>query len=190
MRPQRMAALLLLLFTCLLAGAPAVLATTTVIDLISSDPAFSRLIKELQRNRLVVVLNNRKICTFFAPTNTAFDRWDHEHPGKRIDKQTLLYHILPDNVLTEDLRDAMLLETLLVREGYLGDNGEGQLVAVTKPSWRPGRKVQLLVGDAELLEKDWQADNGVVHVLDRLLLPPEDLGNVSYSPHRYFGPSP
>ncbi|KAF9426332.1 hypothetical protein BGZ76_002810 [Entomortierella beljakovae] len=73
------------------------------------------------------------------------------------------------------MRDAMLLESLYIREGYLGDNYEGQIVPVSKPSWRPGRKVQLLIGEAEILEKDWQADNGVVHVLNRLLIPPEDL---------------
>ncbi|KAG0307258.1 hypothetical protein BGZ98_000707 [Dissophora globulifera] len=175
MIPRRIAAALLLLFAALLSTTSTVLATKTVIDLVSSDPGFSRLVRELQRLRLIVLLNNRKTCTFFAPTNAAFAKWDEENQGRRISKATLLYHILPSNVLTENLKDAMLLETLLVREGYLGDNGEGQLVAVTKPSWRPGRKVRLLIGEAELLEKDWQADNGVVHVLDRLLLPPGDL---------------
>ncbi|KAG0362921.1 hypothetical protein BGZ54_008422 [Gamsiella multidivaricata] len=119
MRPQNsVAVLLLLLFSCLAVTAP-VLATKTVVDLISSDPGFSRLVKELQRLRLIVLLNRRKTCTFFAPTNAAFDRWDAEHSGRRMDQATLLYHILPDNTLTDNLRDAMLLETLLVREGYL-----------------------------------------------------------------------
>ncbi|KAF9925309.1 hypothetical protein BGZ67_008775 [Mortierella alpina] len=69
----------------------------------------------------------------------------------------------------------MLLETLLVRFGYLGDDGEGQLVAVSKPSWRPGKRGHLFVGDAELLQKDWKADNSVVHVVDRLMIPPGDI---------------
>ncbi|KAI1305006.1 hypothetical protein EDD11_005030 [Mortierella claussenii] len=178
MRPKcgaTAARLVLVLIACLVLASTPALATKKVMDLISSDPGFSRLVKELQRNRLVFLLNNRKTCTFFAPTNAAFAKWDSDHQDKRIDKATLLYHILPDNFLTQDLKDAMLLETLLVREGYLGNHSEGQLVAVSKPSWRPGRKARLLVGDAELLEKDWQADNGVVHVVDRLLSPPVDL---------------
>ncbi|KAF9934561.1 hypothetical protein BGZ67_003789 [Mortierella alpina] len=151
-------------------------ASTTIVDLISTDPGFSRLVKEIQRTRLIPVLNgNCKSCTFFAPTNAAFAQWDSENHGKKVDRHTLLYHILGDAVLSHDLKDAMLLETLLVKYGYLGDDGEGQLVAVSKPSWRPGRRGQLLVGGAELLQKDWKADNGVVHVVERLLIPPGDI---------------
>lgn len=171
MRAPRLAVVLLLL--CILQVA---LASKTVIDLITSDPGFSRLIKELQRHRLIPVLNKRHKCTVFAPTNAAFSKWDNENKGKQIDKDTLLYHVLGDNVQTNKMEDALLLETLLVKDGYLGEHDEGQLVAVSKPSRRPGRKVRLLVGGAELLEKDWKADNGVVHVVDRILIPPEDLG--------------
>ncbi|KAG0200925.1 hypothetical protein BGX28_006150 [Mortierella sp. GBA30] len=164
-------ALLLLLW---LAMAIPAAATTSVIDLLSTDPGFSRLIMELQRNRLIPFLNNRKTSTFFAPTNAAFSKWDEQNEGKLIDKDTMLYHILGESVLSQDFKDSMLLETLLVKVGYLGDNGEGQLVAVSKASWRPGKR-KLLVGGAELLKTDWQADNGVVHVVDRLLIPPGDL---------------
>ncbi|KAF9395256.1 hypothetical protein BGX21_010011 [Mortierella sp. AD011] len=177
MKIQTNAARLLLLLTTLLFATTPVLATTKIIDLISSDASFSRLVKELQRLRLVVFLNDRKTCTFFAPTNAAFSKWDAANPGRRIDRGTLLYHILGDNVLTPDMRDAMLLETMYVREGYLGDHKEGQIAQVSKPTWRPGRKVQLLIGDAEILKNDWQADNGVVHVIDRLLTPPVDLAD-------------
>ncbi|KAG0280731.1 hypothetical protein BGZ95_009010 [Linnemannia exigua] len=167
--------LFLLLPALLLAWASCVVASKTVIDLVSTDPGFSILIKQLQRLRLIPFLNNRKTCTFFAPTNAAFSQWERDNPGKRIDRETLMYHILLDNVLTQSLKDSMLLETALVKDGYLGDNNEGQRVAVSKPSWRPGRINKILVGDAELLEKDWQADNGVVHVVNRLMAPPVDL---------------
>ncbi|KAF8980511.1 hypothetical protein BGZ46_004088 [Entomortierella lignicola] len=169
--------ILLLLIAGVLFVTTPVLATTTVIDLISSDPSFSRLITELQRLRLIIFLNRRKTCTFLAPTNAAFKKWQEANPGKLMDKGTLLYHIFPDNVYASDLKESMLLETLYVREGYLGDDKEGQLTKVTKPSWRPGRKIQLLIGDAEILENDWQADNGVIHVVDRLLTPPVDIAD-------------
>ncbi|KAF9915529.1 hypothetical protein BX616_005979 [Lobosporangium transversale] len=170
---SKVARLFLLFVTYIFIVAMPSHATKTVIDVISSDPAFSRLIKELQRLRLIVLINKREKCTFFAPTNAAFAKWDDENKGKRMDKQTLMYHLLPDSTLTTDLKGDMLLETLLVKEGFLGNHSEGQLIKVTKPSWRPGRKVRLLIGGAELLEHDWAADNGVVHVVDRLLTPPE-----------------
>ncbi|KAF9425738.1 hypothetical protein BGZ94_007278 [Podila epigama] len=173
MRAMRQQLAVVLLFTVSLATT--VDASKTVIDLVSSDAGFSTLIRELQRTRLIPFLNNRKSCTFFAPTNAAFSQWRAEHGDAPIDRDTLLYHILPDNRESAAFKDAALLETILVRDGYLGDHREGQLVAVAKPSWRPGRRNKILVGDAELLKVDWIADNGVVHVVDRLLVPPKDL---------------
>ncbi|GJJ74392.1 transforming growth factor-beta-induced protein [Entomortierella parvispora] len=153
--------------------APSVDATKTVIDVVSSDPGFSRLIKELQKHRLIPDLNNREACTFFAPTNDAFLQWDKEH--RSVDKDMLLYHILPERMPSDSFKNAMLLETALVKDGYLGDNQEGQRVAVSKPGWIPGRRNKILVGNAELLKVDWAADNGVVHVVSRLMVPPVDL---------------
>lgn len=167
---------LLLLLPALLAWASCVAATTTVINLVSSDPGFSTLIKHLQKLRLIPFINDRKTCTFFAPTNAAFSQWEKDNPGKRMDRETLLYHLLWESVLTKSFKDTMLLETTLIKDGYLGDSSQGQLVAVSKGSWRPGRIGKIFVGGSELLEKDWQADNGVVHVVNRLMKPPVDLG--------------
>lgn len=165
------------LLRTLLTLASTVTATTKITNLLYSDPGFSILVHHLQETRLIPYLNNEcTTCTFFAPTNAAFNQWREEHGIKKVDAETLLYHILPETYESQTLKDSMLLETALVRQGYLGDNHEGQLVAVSKPSWRPGRRNKLLVGGSELIKVDWIADNGVVHVIDRLLVPPEDLG--------------
>lgn len=166
-----LAAALLTTFSAL---TPGVDATKTVIDIVTADSGFSRLIKELQKHRLIPYLNNRKTCTFFAPTNDAFLQWDKEH--RSVDKEMLLYHILPETRSSSSFKNAMLLETALVKDGYLGDDQEGQRVAVSRPSWIPGRRNKILVGDAELLGVDWVADNGVVHAVSRLMVPPVDLG--------------
>ncbi|KAG0331973.1 hypothetical protein BG004_001433 [Podila humilis] len=153
-------------------------ASTTAITLISSDPGFSILVKQLQRNRLVTFINDRKTGTFFAPTNAAFNKWfeDHGvHKSQHVPREVLLYHILPDSYETQSFKDGMLLETELVKYGYLGDNNEGQLVAVAKASWRPGRRSRFTVGNADLIKADWIADNCVVHVVDQMLEPPGDL---------------
>ncbi|KAG0012865.1 hypothetical protein BGZ82_002394 [Podila clonocystis] len=176
MRPLSKGGLTTLFLLALLTVTSTVTATTKIIDLISSDPGFSLLIRALQDTRLIPDLNNKcKACTFFAPTNAAFKQWREEQGNKPIDRKTLQYHILPEAYESQNLKDAMLLETSLVREGYLGNNHEGQLLAVTKQSWRPGRRNKLLVGGSELIKVDWIADNGVVHVIDRFLVPPVDL---------------
>lgn len=164
------------LLLALLTLTSTVTASTTIVDLVTSDPGFSLLIRALQDTRLIPDLNKCQSCTFFAPTNAAFKQWREKQGNKPIDRKTLQYHILPKAYESQNLKDAMLLETSLVRPGYLGDNNEGQLVAVTKQSWRPGRRNRLLVGGSELIKMDWIADNGVVHVIDRFLVPPVDLG--------------
>ncbi|KAG0349906.1 hypothetical protein BG005_010569 [Podila minutissima] len=163
------------LLLALLTLTSTVTASTTIVDLVTSDPGFSLLIRALQDTRLIPDLNKCQSCTFFAPTNAAFKQWREKQGNKPIDRKTLQYHILPKAYESQNLKDAMLLETSLVRPGYLGDNNEGQLVAVTKQSWRPGRRNRLLVGGSELIKMDWIADNGVVHVIDRFLVPPVDL---------------
>ncbi|KAG0086977.1 hypothetical protein BGZ93_011229 [Podila epicladia] len=164
-----------LLLLALVTFTSTVAASTTIVDLVTSDPGFSLVIKALQDTRLIPDLNKCKSCTFFAPTNAAFKQWREKQGNKPIDRKTLLYHILPKAYESQDLKDAMLIETSLVREGYLGHNHEGQLVAVKKQSWRPGRRNRLQVGGSDLIKTDWIADNGVVHVIDRFLIPPVDL---------------
>ncbi|KAG0235774.1 hypothetical protein BGW41_000669 [Actinomortierella wolfii] len=157
----------------LLQLAATVSASVKIVTLLTSDPAFERLIRALQKHRLIPFLNNSPSLTLFAPTNRAFQKWDAE--GREVTREILLYHILPETVLTDQFKDGQLLETVLVKAGYLGDNNEGQRVPVAKQSWRPGRHSSWTVGDAEILKKDWVADNGAVQVVDRLLVPPEDI---------------
>ncbi|KAG0250979.1 hypothetical protein DFQ27_009116, partial [Actinomortierella ambigua] len=153
--------------------ATTVFASVKIVDLLNTDPAFNRLVAALQKHRLIPVVNGHATVTLFAPTNNAFQKWDAE--GRTVTREMLLYHILPMTVLTDRFKDGQLLETMLVKAGYLGDHNEGQRVAVAKHSWRPGRHSPWVIGDAELLKKDWVCDNGVVQVVDRLLVPPEDI---------------
>ncbi|KAF9586064.1 hypothetical protein BGW38_010054 [Lunasporangiospora selenospora] len=174
MPPRTTAPMLLLqlILFCLFLSFAA--ASKTIIDLISSDPGFSRLVKELQRNRLVPFLNSRRACTFFAPTDAAFAAWERDHPGRKVTKDLLMYLVLPDKIHSDELKDQMLLETYL--KGDFGDEDKGQRIAVAKSRWNPLAKI--VVGEGELLEKDWKADNGVVHVVSRLTPPPEDIVEV------------
>ncbi|KAF9978154.1 hypothetical protein BGZ73_003535 [Actinomortierella ambigua] len=153
--------------------ATTVSASYKIVDLLSTDPAFGKLLRHLQQNRLVPILNNLPAVTLFAPTNNAFQKWDDE--GRVITRDILLYHILPETILTDQFKDGQLLETMLIKAGYLGDNNEGQRVAVAKQSWRPGRRSAWTIGDAELLKKDWLSSNGAIQVVDRVLVPPKDI---------------
>jgi solute carrier family 25 carnitine/acylcarnitine transporter 20/29 len=48
--------------------------STTLVDALSADPAYTSLIRLLQRARLIPTLNRLNKSTFFAPTNDAIER--------------------------------------------------------------------------------------------------------------------
>lgn len=102
-------------------SSPSPLFTSTLVDLLSSDPSYSTLIHLLQRTKLIPTLNKLNGSTLFAPTNDAFKRaneiqgsfwqgsfdddsdlWDDKNPNKKKKpdnilfelRQNLLYHLL------------------------------------------------------------------------------------------------
>jgi len=88
------------------------ISSTTLVDALSSDPDYTRLIRLLQRSRLIPTLARLNGTTLFAPTNDAIERhvaynslWGaglyeddgHLEPRDNIQeklRQELLYHML------------------------------------------------------------------------------------------------
>jgi solute carrier family 25 carnitine/acylcarnitine transporter 20/29 len=66
---------------------PAIL-TSTLVDVLSSDPEYSSLLRLLQRTRLIPTLNKLGNATLFAPTNDALAR-------ARSDPSSSLHHLFP-----------------------------------------------------------------------------------------------
>ncbi len=68
----------------------------------------------------------------------------------------LSYHVVPDQALTSsDLEDGMTLNTV-----------QGDTLEVTVQG------DQVMVGDATIVQADQRASNGVLHVIDSVLMPP------------------
>lgn len=100
--------------------------------------------------------------TCLAPTNAAFDALDPTLVEELLDpdnlgllQDVLLYHLVPDLILSDDFEDGSLL-TLL----------DGQTINVTTTP-------VIFNGDVDLVEPDILACNGVIHILDNVLLPGE-----------------
>lgn len=98
--------------------------------------------------------------TIFVPTNEAFatvpqdtlDKWMAEPDGFL--SEILRYHVVEGDVRAADLEDGQILQTL---------QGDELVVDVT------GTAVQ--VGDATVVTADIEADNGIIHAIDSVLLP-------------------
>merc|ERR1711966_221948 len=100
--------------------------------------------------------------TVFAPTDEAFDNLPDDLVGCLLNDipvltDILLYHVAEGKVLASQLSDGQEISTLL-------DGGE-----VTVDIRSDG---DVLINDAMVLTTDVEASNGVVHVINQVLVPP------------------
>ena len=136
-----------------------VLPNTTVADIAIGSPAHTTLVAAVVEARLLPLLTDPfSEFTVFAPTNTAFDNLATELGVTLNDilalsnlGDILAYHVVAGTVLSTDLT-AGQVPTL---------SGENVIVSLTG-----GVKIN----DANVILADLPADNGVVHVLDKVLL--------------------
>ncbi len=138
----------------------------SIVDIAVEDGRFTTLVAALQAAALVDTLNGEGPFTVFAPTDDAFAKL----PAGTVEAlladipqltDILLYHVVPGKVMAADV---------LTLDGKLADTAlEGKQIAVKID----GDKV-LLNQDVMVVITDIEASNGVIHVVDTVLLPPAD----------------
>mmetsp|Transcript_19698 Transcript_19698/g.27039 ORF Transcript_19698/g.27039 Transcript_19698/m.27039 type:complete len:396 (-) Transcript_19698:296-1483(-) len=131
---------------------------TTVVDIALSDDSFETLVGLLSQADLVSPLQKPGPYTVFAPTNDAFDNLNdtakyEEKQWRAHLKSILLYHVLLGKVFSGDIADGAEVVTL-----------EGSTVTASLDP--------LKINDAEVIAENITASNGIVHVIDEVLLPP------------------
>ncbi|MBM0744469.1 fasciclin domain-containing protein [Phormidium sp. CLA17] len=135
--------------------------TNTIVDIAASNPNFSTLVAAVKAAGLVETLSGQTQLTVFAPTNEAF---------AALPKGTLKQLLKPEN--REALRKVLTyhvvagaLESTALRSGQV-KSVEGSPVNVRVMN------NQVRVNDANVISADVKASNGVIHVIDRVILPP------------------
>lgn len=131
----------------------------TVAQTIAENPQLSTLNKLIQENGLTDALNAAGPYTVFAPTNDAFKAvparaWDSLAKDKERLTAYLKFHVVPGTMMADNVRNGSA-PTL-----------NGAKIALS----RAGSAVT--VEDAIVTTPDLKASNGVVHVIDRVLVPP------------------
>lgn len=157
-----------LLSLAMAAMAMVTLQAQTVWNIIEGSEDHNTLEAAVLAAELDGALNNPDATlTVFAPTDAAFAALEAAVPGIIDDllaepagllTDVLLYHVVGSVALSTDLTDQQVLETLL----------EGQSVTVTIDG------TTVLINQATVTTPDLAADNGVVHVIDAVLLPAEE----------------
>merc|ERR1712232_1053213 len=132
-----------------------------IVQLAQASPDLSTLVKALTAGGLTGTLAGIGPFTVFAPTNEAFSKIETKAlnallANKAALDKVLEYHVLAANFSMRELMAVKIAKTL-----------EGETLNVSDP----GSSV-IKVNDATVLKADVLASNGIVHVIDTLLLPP------------------
>lgn len=135
-----------------------------IVGIATSKDKFSTLTTALSEAELVEVLAGEGPFTVFAPTNDAFDALEAANPGilatllDPANRETLVeiltYHVVAGDVMSTDLTDSEVPTV------------QGSDVEITV-----GEGVT--VNGANVIMADVEASNGVIHVIDAVILPPD-----------------
>ena len=133
----------------------------TIVNTAVSAGSFNTLVAAVQAADLADTLNSEGPFTVFAPTDEAFaklpqgtldDLLKPENKGKL--QAILTYHVVPGKVMAEDVTGLTMAKTV---------NGQS-----FKISMRDGN---VMVDNAKVIKTDILCSNGVIHVIDTVILP-------------------
>ena len=132
----------------------------SIVDIAVGNKDFSILVQALTKAGLVDTLKGDGPFTVFAPTDAAFSALLKELNvtadqllAREDLKDILLYHVVSGKVLSKDLTEGMMPKTV-----------NGKTVTITL---KDGAKVN----DSKVTTADIEASNGVIHIIDKVLLP-------------------
>lgn len=133
----------------------------TILQVINSTPGLESLATALVASGMATGLDQPGPVTFFAPNNDAFAAISPEQFDALLADPTTLapilqYHIIIDNVSQTGL-------------GTLGAALSSSGLPITVTVQTDG---SLLINEATLVQGDIAASNGVIHIIDGVLLPP------------------
>jgi uncharacterized surface protein with fasciclin (FAS1) repeats len=128
----------------------------TVAAIVAGSPELSSLAEAIEEAELSEKLSSEGPYTLFAPSDAAFEAADGDllaDPDLLFD--IVLYHVVEATLIAEDLA-ASATATSLLGDELMFANEDGNVT----------------VNGIAITEADIVAENGVVHIVDRLLLPP------------------
>jgi LPXTG-motif cell wall-anchored protein len=135
-------------------------AKPSIVDIATGNSDFSMLVMLLQKADLVGALQGEGPFTVFSPTNAAFenllaslDITADELMAQPELAKVLLHHVVSGKVMSTDLSDGLTANSLQ-EEALTFDLSDG-----------------VMVNNARVTTADVEASNGVVHIIDAILIP-------------------
>ncbi|RUO20838.1 fasciclin [Aliidiomarina iranensis] len=134
----------------------------TIAEIAASNGSFGTLVAALDAADLVDVLNGEGPFTVFAPTDEAFAALPEGTVESLLEPENrdqlvavLTYHVVSGKVMSGDLAGQQMS----------ADTVEGSALNIDATGY--GVKIN----DASVVTADIEADNGVIHVIDTVLIP-------------------
>lgn len=132
-----------------------------IVETAVANGSFNTLVAAVTAAELVETLNGEGPFTVFAPLDAAFAELPEGTvaslilPENKAQLQGILtYHVIAGKVISTDLSDGMVATTV---------NGAEITIHLTDG--------KVLVNDAEVVMADVMADNGVIHVINKVIIP-------------------
>ncbi|MDP2217134.1 MAG: fasciclin domain-containing protein [Methanolobus sp.] len=131
-----------------------------IVDVAVSAGSFNTLVQAVQAAGLVETLSSEGPFTVFAPTDEAFAA-------------------LPEGTLDALLADEEALRAVLTYHVVAGEYMASDVIEMESLTTVQGEEIAILVADgnvmvnnATVIQTDIEASNGVIHVIDQVILPP------------------
>jgi uncharacterized surface protein with fasciclin (FAS1) repeats len=140
----------------------------TIVDVASANSSFTTLVTAVKAGDLVATLSGRGPFTVFAPTNEAFAKLPAgtvENLVKPENKATLV-KILTYHVVAGEVPAA----TVVTLDGKKAKTVQGGEVTIAVKDGKVSLTDEM-GGVANVTATDVKASNGLIHVIDRVLMP-------------------
>ena len=131
-----------------------------IVETAAGSKEFSTLVSLVKRAGLVGTLSGSKPYTVFAPTNAAFAKVPKKTltmlmESRSLLRKVLLYHVLPGKVPASKVLKTKSATT-----------AEGEAVQFSV------RGKSAYVNESKIVKTDIECSNGIIHVIDTVLIPP------------------
>ena len=132
-----------------------------IVDTAVKAGNFNTLVAAVQAGELVETLKGKGPFTVFAPTDEAFAKIDKDTLESLLKPENkdqlvaiLTYHVVAGKVMSTDITGDMQPSTV---------NGSALNITL--------KNGKVMINDATVISADIDADNGVIHVIDNVLIP-------------------
>lgn len=136
------------------------LVDNSIVGIAAGNPDFSTLVAAVKAADLAGALGGDGPFTVFAPVNSAFDKLPSDavadllKPENKAKLQDILkYHVVPGKVMASDVKPG---EVVML-------NGKKSALSVKDGA--------VMIDGAKIIKTDVAADNGVIHIIDSVIMP-------------------